>query len=227
MITAMGPTLNGRRRPGSAVLLVAAVMGVARLLHRTSVILVNCAISRRCRAQHAGAHGRGHRESVLPADRRRWVAVAAFRPQRAPPAAADDLPGLGWGLSIGLVDGEALAAVPAHLAGTAAGLLNLFRVGSEAIAVAAYSAVLAGLIRHSLADPAVAARISAGHPGQPDAYAGALHIVLVAIVSLVAVVTVAVWLLHRSSTRRSSSARADRAQTMAVAAAATTNASTT
>jgi hypothetical protein len=73
--------------------------------------------------------------------------------------------GLGWGLSIGLVDGEALATVPAHLAGTAAGLLNLFRIGSEAIAVGAYSAIPALLIRHSSSDPAVADWVAAGHPG--------------------------------------------------------------
>ncbi|GAA3083977.1 hypothetical protein GCM10010464_55000 [Pseudonocardia yunnanensis] len=110
--------------------------------------------------------------------------------------------GLGWGLSIGLVDGEALAAVPAHLAGTAAGLLNLFRTGSEAIAVGAYSATLALLIRHSLSDPAVADSVAAGHPGHPDAYAAALHTMLLAIAALVVVVMAAVWLLHRSQTRR-------------------------
>ena len=109
--------------------------------------------------------------------------------------------GLGWGLSIGLIDGEALAAAPAHLAGTAAGLLNLFRIGSEAIAVGAYAAVLALLIRHSLSDPAVADSVAAGHPGHPGAYAAALHTMLLAIAALVVVVMAAVWLLHRSQTR--------------------------
>jgi hypothetical protein len=109
--------------------------------------------------------------------------------------------GLGWGMSIGLVDGEALAAVPGHLAGTAAGLLNLFRVGSEAITVGLYSAVLTVLIGHHLSDPAAADSVAAGHPGHPGAYASALHTMLLAIVVLVALVTVAVWLLHGSADR--------------------------
>lgn len=107
--------------------------------------------------------------------------------------------GLGWGMTIGLVDGEALAAVPAHLAGTAAGLLNLFRVGSEAITVGAYSAILALLIGHHLSNPAAAASAAAGHPGHASAYASALHTMLLAIAVLVALVIAAVWLLHRSA----------------------------
>jgi MFS family permease len=109
--------------------------------------------------------------------------------------------GLGWGMSIGLVDGEALAAVPGHLAGTAAGLLNLFRVGSEAITVGLYSAVLTVLIGHHLSDPAAADSVAAGHPGHPGAYASALHTMLLAIAVLVALVTVAVWLLRGSADR--------------------------
>ncbi|NIF27633.1 MFS transporter [Pantoea sp. Tr-811] len=56
------------------------------------------------------------------------------------------LVGAGMGLSAGLVDGLALKTVPAQKAGMAAGLLNTFRLGSEAIAVAVYGSLLATLL---------------------------------------------------------------------------------
>ena len=56
------------------------------------------------------------------------------------------LVGAGMGLSAGLVDGLALKTVPEQKAGMAAGLLNTFRLGSEAIAVAVYGSLLATLL---------------------------------------------------------------------------------
>ncbi|CCQ13980.1 Permease of the major facilitator superfamily protein [Rhodococcus sp. AW25M09] len=56
------------------------------------------------------------------------------------------LVGFGFGLPIGLVDGEALAAVPPHSSGTAAGVLNLFRIGSEALMVVAVTVTTAAII---------------------------------------------------------------------------------
>ncbi|MEE1925167.1 MFS transporter [Pseudomonas sp. 148P] len=56
------------------------------------------------------------------------------------------LVGAGMGLSAGLVDGLALRTVPEQKAGMAAGLLNTFRLGSEAIAVAVYGSLLATLL---------------------------------------------------------------------------------
>lgn len=54
--------------------------------------------------------------------------------------------GSGMGLSAGLVDGLALKTVPPQKSGMAAGLLNTFRLGSEAIAVALYGSLLATLL---------------------------------------------------------------------------------
>jgi len=56
------------------------------------------------------------------------------------------LAGCGMGLSAGLVDGQALALVPEEKAGMAAGVVNTMRLGSEAIAVAVYAALLTGLV---------------------------------------------------------------------------------
>ncbi|MER5391572.1 MFS transporter [Saccharopolyspora sp. NPDC002686] len=58
--------------------------------------------------------------------------------------------GVGLGLNFGLVDGAALAAVPAEKTGTAAGLLNTVRLGSEALAIAAAGSALVNLVQQSL-----------------------------------------------------------------------------
>ncbi|MEJ8821714.1 MFS transporter [Variovorax humicola] len=63
------------------------------------------------------------------------------------------LVGVGMGLSAGLVDGMALKAVPEERAGMAAGLLNTFRLASEAIAVALYGSLLATLLGERLRGP--------------------------------------------------------------------------
>lgn len=111
------------------------------------------------------------------------------------------LVGFGFGLPIGMVDGEALAAVPARLSGTAAGVLNLFRIGGEAVAVAGYGWLLSTLIARRLPDPALAEQVAAGRPGQPAAYASALHPVLLLIAALVGAITIAVLALHRRQPR--------------------------
>jgi hypothetical protein len=59
--------------------------------------------------------------------------------------------GVGLGLNFGLVDGAALTAVAPGAAGTAAGFLNMLRLGSEAIAIAAAGTVLVGLTHGRLA----------------------------------------------------------------------------
>ncbi|WP_369182719.1 MFS transporter [Streptomyces sp. Y1] len=70
--------------------------------------------------------------------------------------------GAGMGLSAGLVDGQALALVDPAKAGMAAGFLNTLRLGSEAVAVAAYGSALA---------TALGARIRDGIGSQPGAAA--------------------------------------------------------
>lgn len=105
--------------------------------------------------------------------------------------------GFGFGLPVGLVDSEALAAVPADSSGTAAGVLNFVRIGSEAIVVAGYSALLAWLIGRSLADPIAAQDTAAGRFGHADAYADAFGWVVITMVVLLVITTAAIALLHR------------------------------
>lgn len=104
--------------------------------------------------------------------------------------------GLGLGLPLGLVDAHALAAVPARVSGTAAGVLNLFRIGGEAVFVAIYAAVLSISIHHKLPDPIVANRTAAGIPGHAEVYAGSLHPILIGMAVLVALISVGVIVLH-------------------------------
>lgn len=113
--------------------------------------------------------------------------------------------GLGFGLPLGIVDGEALAHAPASSSGSAAGMLNFARIGSEALSVAAYSALLGLLVHRQIPNSDVADRVAVGGPGDPAAYAEALHAIALAIAVVVACLGLAVWWLRRGDhTRRGS-----------------------
>lgn len=106
--------------------------------------------------------------------------------------------GLGFGLPIGLVDGHALGVVPPEKTGTAAGVLNFFRVGSEALFVAGYAFILSLQIRRQLSGED-ATNTAAGQPGHPDVYADAFGTNVLALVILVLLVTGSIWLVRRGS----------------------------
>jgi predicted MFS family arabinose efflux permease len=108
------------------------------------------------------------------------------------------LVGIGFGLPLGLVDGEALASVPAHSAGTAAGVLNFMRIGSEAVFVGLYSATLTWLIGRAMSDPGTARATAAGQFGHAETYARAFHWVIAVLLILVIVVSIAIGVLHRA-----------------------------
>ncbi|WP_301925141.1 MFS transporter [Corynebacterium glaucum] len=110
--------------------------------------------------------------------------------------------GLGFGLPIGLVDGHALEVVPPERTGTAAGVLNFFRVGSEALFVAGYAFILSVQIRHQLSGEA-ATNTAAGQPGHPDVYADAFGTSALMLTVLVLLVTVSVVLVRRSPSSKS------------------------
>ncbi len=134
------------------------------------------------------------------------------------------LAGCGMGLSAGLVDGQALALVPEEQAGMAAGVVNTLRLGSEAIAVAVYAAILSGLAASrardglsgvaGVADPdGVVTKTAAGDLGKAldsagparaevqsvvvDAYNGAFHTTLVTMTIVVVALSGAIALLLR------------------------------
>jgi hypothetical protein len=110
------------------------------------------------------------------------------------------LVGFGFGLTLGLIDGEALASVPAHSSGTAAGVLNFMRIGSEAVFVGLYAFALALLIGRAIPNNALAQATAAGHAGQAEVYTTAFHWVVEALVVFVLATTTVIALLHRAWT---------------------------
>lgn len=114
--------------------------------------------------------------------------------------------GFGFGLPVGLVDAEALSAVPAHKSGAAAGLLNFVRLGSEAVVVAAYGAIVTALLVSKIDDTAFAHEVAAGGAGGATQYADSLHTIAIGMVVLTLVVAIAVNLLHLASRNEASPA---------------------
>ncbi|GAB2652146.1 MFS transporter [Gordonia jinhuaensis] len=108
--------------------------------------------------------------------------------------------GLGFGLPIGLIDGHALAVVPAERTGTAAGLLNFFRIGSEAVFVAGYAFALSTFVGRQLSGTA-AEDTAAGQPGHPEVYRSAFETTVYALIGLIVALTIAILLVRGKNAR--------------------------
>lgn len=130
--------------------------------------------------------------------------------------------GFGTGVTAGLADGQALASVPPQHAGTAAGFLNTFRLGSETLAIASYGAMLTTSLKLVMAPQLTAHGVSVAHQatqinavasGQISAlpqvtslpsdffsqsYDDAFHAVVWLLVAICAVVCLFVWRLLRT-----------------------------
>lgn len=128
------------------------------------------------------------------------LGLLAIRQEVSPIAAAVPmiLCGLGFGIPLGFVDGEALSHIRPDRAGSAAGVFNLMRIGSEAIFVAAYGGAIAALIAAQIADPVAADRTAAGAPGHAAAFTASQSLTLIAVSVLSALVLAAYLLLSRT-----------------------------
>lgn len=115
--------------------------------------------------------------------------------------------GFGFGLPIGLVDGHALAVVPPERSGTAAGVLNFFRIGSEAACVAVYGFAMERLIARSLPS-SEAQKTAAGQFLHPHEYANAFHGVVSTIAALTVGLALIVLLLQRGPRNAAATASA-------------------
>lgn len=106
--------------------------------------------------------------------------------------------GLGAGVSFGVGDGAAMSLVEPEQAGMAAGFLNTMRIGSEAIVIAVYGAVLVSLISTRVGSPELAAEVAAGDLSGStsgvlaDGFTHALHIALYATAAVCAIGAVAI-----------------------------------
>lgn len=109
--------------------------------------------------------------------------------------------GFGWGLPAGLVDGAAIGSVAPESSGTAAGVLNFLRLGSEAIAIGVYAAAVHWVISGLEPDRTIADEIAAGASGHRGVYAEAFGNVQWAIISLTLLTSLAIVICHRLSLR--------------------------
>lgn len=106
--------------------------------------------------------------------------------------------GLGAGLSFGVGDGMAMSLVGPERAGMATGFLNTMRIGSEAIVIAVFGAVLVSLIGTRVGSAELAAKVAAGDLSHGDpavlaaGFTHALHIALYGTAAVCAVGTVAI-----------------------------------
>lgn len=109
--------------------------------------------------------------------------------------------GLGFGLPLGIIDATALSYIPPARQGAAAGVLNLFRLGSEAVFVALYATAMTVLISATPGAEGRVEEIAAGQPGGADIYSAALHPVLAGIAGLCALLLVTFVILNRQANK--------------------------
>jgi predicted MFS family arabinose efflux permease len=108
------------------------------------------------------------------------------------------LTGVGFGLPIGLLDGEAQAAAPAGLNGAAAGLFNLIRLGAEALGGAVVGVLLSAGVGAQFADGHRAADVLAGGVGHATQFAAGWRLMMVVVLGLVCLGTLGALLLMRT-----------------------------
>ena len=113
--------------------------------------------------------------------------------------------GFSFGLPLGLIDGAAMAAVPPTSSGSASGLVQFARLGSEAIVIGVYGAVIAALVATHIPDPTLAEDVASGLPGHAADYVPAFVVGQLAILVAVVLGLVATVVLHRA-VRRSAAA---------------------
>ena len=109
--------------------------------------------------------------------------------------------GTGFGLSLGLVDGDAIRAAPIGSSGTAAGVLNFFRMGSEAVFVAILGAILASTITSQMADSPQADQVISGAPLQPDAYSHGFTVAICTLLGFLLITATMVAVLLRAASK--------------------------
>lgn len=109
--------------------------------------------------------------------------------------------GLSFGVPLGLIDRAALESVPAVSSGSASGLLQFARLGSEAVIVGGYALLISTLVAARIAKPTLAQQVSAGYAGYAGDYLPAFVTGQIIIMSAVAVSVAVVALLHRAALR--------------------------
>ena len=112
------------------------------------------------------------------------------------------LSGLGFGLPLGLIDGQALGTVEERNVGIAAGILNLLRIGSEAVFVALYGSLIVLFLDMTLDDSSLVASAASGQPGYGQFYTKSQSLALVSMSILNLAILLTFLHLRRKSRNR-------------------------
>ncbi|MEU0831943.1 MFS transporter [Streptomyces sp. NPDC005969] len=106
--------------------------------------------------------------------------------------------GAGQGLSIGLIDAQALSMVAPSEVGMASGFLNTVRGGTGALILTVFGAVLLASLESHLGSGESAAHVAAGFPGHASEFTSAWSVTLWAVTALMTALTILVHsLLNR------------------------------
>lgn len=113
--------------------------------------------------------------------------------------------GFAFGLPLGLLDGAAQAAVPRRSSGTAAGVMNFLRLGSEALVVGTYAAFVAWVISTHIDSIQTSNDVAAGQPGHAVVYGLAFAWAERGIIVAILLGGLVIFGLHLSTLRKAKS----------------------
>ncbi|MZD08368.1 MFS transporter [Streptomyces sp. SID5785] len=123
--------------------------------------------------------------------------------------------GAGQGLSIGIIDAQALSLVPAAEIGMASGFLNTVRGGTGAVMLTVFGALLLSAVQSRVGSADTAARVTAGAGGHAPEFTAAWHVTLWTVAALMTLLAALTYtLLSRSAApgRRAARTRSERAR---------------
>ncbi|MFH8563149.1 MFS transporter [Streptomyces sp. NPDC017988] len=109
--------------------------------------------------------------------------------------------GAGQGLSVGIIDAQALGMVAPAQVGMASGFLNTVRGGTGAVILTVFGALLLGLLEPRVGSAELAGRITAGAGGHAEQFTEAWRIVLWSVAGLSTGLALLVHALLRPRTR--------------------------
>jgi predicted MFS family arabinose efflux permease len=108
--------------------------------------------------------------------------------------------GTGQGLSIGLIDAQALSMVEPSEVGMASGFLNTVRGTTGAVMLTAFGAILLSAVESRVGSPTTAAHITAGTPGHAPAFTAAWQTALWSVTALLTLLSLTTHHLLRTMT---------------------------
>ncbi|MCQ4214159.1 MFS transporter [Streptomyces longispororuber] len=120
--------------------------------------------------------------------------------------------GAGQGLSIGIIDAQAMSMVAPSEVGMASGFLNTVRGGTGAVMLTVFGALLLASLESRLGSGALADRVTAGAGGHAPEFTAAWQLTLWAVTGLMTVLALVVHRLLSPAAGRRSARPGDRAR---------------